>query len=853
MTVEVLTAALAAYDAGLCPIKPKADGTKAPKGEPGRGKVNATGTRDYGWEDFQNERPARAVVEAWFGAHPGLGLVCGAVSGHLEMLELEGRAIKEGVGEELTRLVEEAGLGPLLARIAAGYSERTPSGGIHLLMRVVDGPAAPSLKLAQRASTPEELAASTTQPLQVLIESKGEGGFTIVAPSNGTTHPTGGSWTLAAGSFETIALVTMAERDALYAVCRQLDRVERTAEGVAKVPPAGRAPSPQPYAGGSVGESWMDAVAVHLAATDTMAGAIVRYGWRDLHETDRQGCPLFERPGQTERGRNGGLINANGRLVVFSTSTPFVSTLQKDAHSGRGPTYDLLDVYSAYEHEGDRLAAARAIAEATGIWDAWQAEQNPLRGLTMNATPPGSGAGGEPPPGVDAKTGEVHDARQLPERFWERPAHATIRDAALLIGVSPEAMAVTVIAVVAAHVPPVLVFPGKRRGVPNLLTAIVGPPGKGKGTVLDRALELVPPPGSAKKYKPGTAQGLVKAFHRATTKAERDADPGLAMFVRHPDPVILRVDEVAKFTATTGKDTNGQNLLAEIKSAVFGEALGQTVATDEKNLQCAERSYRLVGLLGVAPGIAGPLFDDVDGGLPQRVLFANLLRDDQEPAPALGPFDDLATDDVVADGGGQYVPLPPIRWTPPAVNGRQSFADSRRVAERVAVLLRARWDLLDAHVPYLTHAVAVVLAYFDGRWTVQPADLTLAGDVVAVSRATRTKLLAGLARSAATGNKKKAEARRDEAVATASAVRAEVLDLERLDYARRIVADVREWTTEYGKAPSVRDLYRNKNDVGAWRLAFEEATGRGWLREEPQETGVKGTTRRAVIVTDEAP
>jgi hypothetical protein len=118
----------------------------------------------------------------------------------------------------------------------------------------------------------------------------------------------------------------------------------------------------------------MDAVEAHLAATDTMAAALERYGWRDLDRTDAQDCPLYERPDQEVPGPNGGLINKSGLLVVFSTSTPFESVLTA-AGTGHGTTYNLLDVYAAYEHEGDRQTAARAIADQTGIYPAWQAEE----------------------------------------------------------------------------------------------------------------------------------------------------------------------------------------------------------------------------------------------------------------------------------------------------------------------------------------------------------------------------------------------------------------------------------------------------------------------------------------------
>ena len=133
-------------------------------------------------------------------------------------------------------------------------------------------------------------------------------------------------------------------------------------------------------------------------------------------------------------------------------------------------------------------------------------------------------------------------------------------------------------------------------------------------------------------------------------------------------------------------------------------------------------------------------------------------------------------------------------------------ADTVKVAADVEALTGAQWELLDAHVPYLTHEVAAVLACLDGRWIIQPGDLTLAGDIITVSRATRAHLLAGLERSAADGHRVRAERRRAEAVNTAEAIERQRLELQRLDGARRVIVVIRVMTAENGSAPTMRDV-----------------------------------------------
>lgn len=122
---SVTAAALALHTAGLSVIPASIDGTKSPIGQ---------------WKKYQHERMTPGQLHEWFDSgHPGIGIVPGAISGNLEMLELEGRAIDEGILVALTELAAAAGLGDLWRQLLTGYLEKTPSGGLHILYRVTDG------------------------------------------------------------------------------------------------------------------------------------------------------------------------------------------------------------------------------------------------------------------------------------------------------------------------------------------------------------------------------------------------------------------------------------------------------------------------------------------------------------------------------------------------------------------------------------------------------------------------------------------------------------------------------------------------------------------------------------------
>ena len=72
----ITDAALALHDAGLCVLPAAADGTKMP------------GVRT--WKQYQTTRPDRDQVRTWTQHAMGIGVLCGQVSGNLEMLEIEG-------------------------------------------------------------------------------------------------------------------------------------------------------------------------------------------------------------------------------------------------------------------------------------------------------------------------------------------------------------------------------------------------------------------------------------------------------------------------------------------------------------------------------------------------------------------------------------------------------------------------------------------------------------------------------------------------------------------------------------------------------------------------------------------
>jgi hypothetical protein len=149
---------------------------------------------------------------------------CGAASGNLEMAELEGRAAH--LVDQLAAAAAERGVAELWDRFNNGCSETTPSSGIHWMYRVGDAPAMGNTKLAMRPNP-----ADPEKP-HVFAETRGEGGWVVVAGSFGRTHATGKPYVMRTGSPATIPTLTAAERDTIHALFRTLDEMpELTAPG----------------------------------------------------------------------------------------------------------------------------------------------------------------------------------------------------------------------------------------------------------------------------------------------------------------------------------------------------------------------------------------------------------------------------------------------------------------------------------------------------------------------------------------------------------------------------------------------------------------------------------------------
>jgi len=292
------------------------------------------------WSPYQVTVPTLDEVNEWWGnGKPyGLALICGAVSGNLEMTEIEGRAsTTENLTDIENRLDELGGkhVWELLTG-SDGYLESSPSGGLHLLYRISDHEVPGNTKIAN------------AEDGLVLAETRGHGGYVIVAPTPGICHPSGDSWDLISGQYGKLPEISWIERNLLH-------QALQLALGGPPPSPPQPAALPALITTGSIGLS-----AAGLSPGDDFedhtdwAQILEPHGWtlESQHGTERH----WTRPGKDRRegaSATTGRANDRDRLYVFSTSTIFQAEVP----------YTKFGAYALLNHGNDYFAAAKALVQ----------------------------------------------------------------------------------------------------------------------------------------------------------------------------------------------------------------------------------------------------------------------------------------------------------------------------------------------------------------------------------------------------------------------------------------------------------------------------------------------------------
>jgi hypothetical protein len=311
-----LAAAQAYQAAGLSVIPIRCDGTKAPACR---------------WEQYQQEPANKSQIREWFCGNnpPGVAVIGGGVSGGLECIDFDAGA--ENIFPVWCELVEAEEPG-LLARLSVAL---TPKPGYHIRYRCPDIEVPGNTKLARDQAAKE-----------ILIETRGEGGYALAPGCPAECHPTGRMYLHHSGPpLEQVQVISIEERYLLIRCAMSFDR---------EPPPE----PPNPKAERGPGVSPGDDYDQHGPDWGTI---LEPRGWQRVRQHD--GLTYWRRPGKDGPGWSGttGLCSKAGRplLCVFSNNAaPFPGPEggRKCSSHGKFAAYTLLN------HEGDFFAAARALA-----------------------------------------------------------------------------------------------------------------------------------------------------------------------------------------------------------------------------------------------------------------------------------------------------------------------------------------------------------------------------------------------------------------------------------------------------------------------------------------------------------
>lgn len=281
------------------------------------------------WKQYQLRLPSEAEVRAWFATDRQICILTGAVSGNLEMIDFDGAGEKFSWWREL---VETRSPG-LTERLLV---ERSPSGGWHVVYRC-ESEICGNIKLAERAvavadDQEAEFYGKRYKPRRVndrwevvltLIETRGEGGLFLCAPSPG--------YELVQGDYDQLSVLRDEERELLLEVAWSLNELHR-------------APEPEPVA--ATGNACDGRPGDDFNQRGDVRELLRKHGWTLVRAGENE---YWRRPGKSD----GWSATLKDRVfyVFTSNAAPFEPNR----------AYAPFSVFALLEHGGDFSAAAAAL------------------------------------------------------------------------------------------------------------------------------------------------------------------------------------------------------------------------------------------------------------------------------------------------------------------------------------------------------------------------------------------------------------------------------------------------------------------------------------------------------------
>jgi len=264
------------------------------------------------WKEFQNRRPTLEEIDDSFRqvyANTGLFIICGKVSGNLEVLDFDLQGEKFDPWRDLV----EAKAPGLVERLLV---QKTQSNGKHIGYRCPGATIPGNSQLALRLIEDKPKA---------LIETRGEGGGILADPTLG--------YETLQGDFCHLPVITPEERQILWEVALSLNEFidPKKIEGMGNsIPKGARRP----------GDDFND--------RGEVAPILEKHGWQLVGEHGPY--QHWRRPGK-DKGTSASLIEEKIFYNFSANAHPF----------DMGKAYSPFAVFALLEHDGDYEAAAKAL------------------------------------------------------------------------------------------------------------------------------------------------------------------------------------------------------------------------------------------------------------------------------------------------------------------------------------------------------------------------------------------------------------------------------------------------------------------------------------------------------------
>lgn len=239
------------------------------------------------WQEFQKSLPTDRDLSKMFTerAASQIAIICGAVSNNLEVIDVDVKdddTIADKIMADFTDYFD-GDPSSLLTCI------KTQSGGLHFYYRcsTIEG----NQKLAKKATK------------EVILETRGEGGYVIAPPSEG--------YSILFGSLSNIKEISPDQRDDLLSMCRsynEYEYVEYQSNQSKHIPSHEYAETPWDNYNNDTSEPWIKVLS--------------EAGWEEVKDLETSDKIFFKRPGTTAK-QSANWHKDKRLFYVWSSSTEF--------------------------------------------------------------------------------------------------------------------------------------------------------------------------------------------------------------------------------------------------------------------------------------------------------------------------------------------------------------------------------------------------------------------------------------------------------------------------------------------------------------------------------------------------